>query len=803
MKKSIGSGRGSVYNIILKALQTGDKYGYEICKEVEEKTNGAYILKQPSLYSGLKRLEAQNEVESYWRDSLLGGRRHYYTLTEKGRNRIENSNFNWQDARDEIVGGLFEKSELEKTIQSVESDIDQIKSTSLFDENIRQSASEVISSTENLAKEYENSSKVEKEAKYEEKPVEKEQTSQSFEEQEETEKDDEIDNFDSSANDLFSIFGTVADTENEEVEEEKETDEESEISSYNGEDDVEETEPIEEEHKNGDLEQPEQENNEQIDLFSFVEQPETENNIDEILTQDNEIQKSEENENIELVENKDEQKVEQIEDVNDQNNWQDIEDNLKTTKVENYENVEHDDEILSHDEQTENEVLLEKNSQDVIEEYKKSNFNFNSYIDNSLTEEETTSFFAENQVDNYSNPQDENSLFETNFELSEAEQNVEPKSEVIENEFVENHSATEKAENQDTILENVIEYENENKPFESEEKVEETKQAAVDYKDIFGDLISSGNSDAVLDDELVYNASQQADKENQNDFEKVENNDFESKEYYENKNQHAEVQQIKELPRNEESIKDINRTLMFDTNSQKKASSADFEKYDQTPFKETNSFESYSNNPFEKYDTYQNIDENVKNTETNSANYSQKTDKMSFDKKYANANNKFEVPDYEVRYFRKNNVQNNVSKFLSINKLNLVQSFILSLLICLITTVLLVVVATKVEISGFQMFMYILSYLIAFGILIFNFLKYASNKNKKIQKLPRHESMYSTFVAIVLVILSLAINLFMGMNFDNIVAYFGSLLLPIFYALIILINYPLKKFLSKSASFYN
>ena len=42
MKKSIGSGRGSVYNIILKALQTGDKYGYEICKEVENKSKGSY-----------------------------------------------------------------------------------------------------------------------------------------------------------------------------------------------------------------------------------------------------------------------------------------------------------------------------------------------------------------------------------------------------------------------------------------------------------------------------------------------------------------------------------------------------------------------------------------------------------------------------------------------------------------------------------------------------------------------------------------------------------------------------------------
>src|SRR5574344_994469 len=110
MKKSIGSGRGSVYNILLKALQSGDKYGYEICKEVEEKTNGDYILKQASLYSGLKRLEAQNMITSYWKDSALGGRRHYYSLTDAGKQKIDASNFSWEDSRDDIVETLFEKS---------------------------------------------------------------------------------------------------------------------------------------------------------------------------------------------------------------------------------------------------------------------------------------------------------------------------------------------------------------------------------------------------------------------------------------------------------------------------------------------------------------------------------------------------------------------------------------------------------------------------------------------------------------------------------------------------------------------
>lgn len=76
--------RGAVNNIILESLYSGEKYGYEIIKEVEEKTNGKIKLKQPSLYSSLKRFESKNYIKSYWTDSEIGGKRHYYSLTDEG-----------------------------------------------------------------------------------------------------------------------------------------------------------------------------------------------------------------------------------------------------------------------------------------------------------------------------------------------------------------------------------------------------------------------------------------------------------------------------------------------------------------------------------------------------------------------------------------------------------------------------------------------------------------------------------------------------------------------------------------------
>ncbi len=87
--------RGSISPIIITALSSGDKYGYEICKEIEHLSNGKLILKQPSLYSSLRRMEEQNLVHSYWKDSELGGNRHYYVLTDEGKKIFETNKDKW------------------------------------------------------------------------------------------------------------------------------------------------------------------------------------------------------------------------------------------------------------------------------------------------------------------------------------------------------------------------------------------------------------------------------------------------------------------------------------------------------------------------------------------------------------------------------------------------------------------------------------------------------------------------------------------------------------------------------------
>ena len=91
--------RGHTDTMILKLLLSGDKYGYEITKLIQSNSGGEYELKEATMYSSLKRLESDGCITSYWGDETQGGRRKYYSITEKGKELyVENKN-NWEHAK--------------------------------------------------------------------------------------------------------------------------------------------------------------------------------------------------------------------------------------------------------------------------------------------------------------------------------------------------------------------------------------------------------------------------------------------------------------------------------------------------------------------------------------------------------------------------------------------------------------------------------------------------------------------------------------------------------------------------------
>ena len=131
--------RGNIDTIILTTMLDGDKYGLDIIKEVEIRSNGTYELKQPTLYSCLKRLENQELISSYWLDSDIGGRRHYYKLTEKGKESLLQKQEEWAKSKF-IIDNLLSNHDYDEYRLVKKEDYDKIIEGKQFDYKPEQSS---------------------------------------------------------------------------------------------------------------------------------------------------------------------------------------------------------------------------------------------------------------------------------------------------------------------------------------------------------------------------------------------------------------------------------------------------------------------------------------------------------------------------------------------------------------------------------------------------------------------------------------------------------------------------------------
>lgn len=90
---------GHIDMVLLKVISLEDGYGYSISKTITQMTDRLCEIKEATLYSGLRRLEAERLIASYWGDESQGGRRKYYTLTQTGQDSLMESEQKWQKTK--------------------------------------------------------------------------------------------------------------------------------------------------------------------------------------------------------------------------------------------------------------------------------------------------------------------------------------------------------------------------------------------------------------------------------------------------------------------------------------------------------------------------------------------------------------------------------------------------------------------------------------------------------------------------------------------------------------------------------
>lgn len=92
IRKELSKGSSSL--LVLSVLGTGDMYGYQIIKEIEQRSEFVFSFKEGTLYPILHAFEQEGLVKSYWQD---GGARQTAKILSHHRQRAEMLNKSTED----------------------------------------------------------------------------------------------------------------------------------------------------------------------------------------------------------------------------------------------------------------------------------------------------------------------------------------------------------------------------------------------------------------------------------------------------------------------------------------------------------------------------------------------------------------------------------------------------------------------------------------------------------------------------------------------------------------------------------
>jgi PadR family transcriptional regulator PadR len=94
--------RGHLDSMILRLIIEKDRYGYEISKEISERTGQQFQIKEATLYAVFQRLEKKELIESYFGSESKGGKRKYYRITTLGKAFFKESVEEWKEIKEII-----------------------------------------------------------------------------------------------------------------------------------------------------------------------------------------------------------------------------------------------------------------------------------------------------------------------------------------------------------------------------------------------------------------------------------------------------------------------------------------------------------------------------------------------------------------------------------------------------------------------------------------------------------------------------------------------------------------------------
>ena len=87
---------GSTNLMLLSLLSESDKYGYEIIRELERRSDRTFQLQEGTLYPVLHKLKNNGYVKSYMGTGSNGRKRKYYRITNSGVQQLAEEKKRWK-----------------------------------------------------------------------------------------------------------------------------------------------------------------------------------------------------------------------------------------------------------------------------------------------------------------------------------------------------------------------------------------------------------------------------------------------------------------------------------------------------------------------------------------------------------------------------------------------------------------------------------------------------------------------------------------------------------------------------------
>ena len=87
---------GSTAMLVLRLLESGDMYGYQMIETLEKQSDNIFTLKAGTLYPLLHGLEKEGTVKSYEVITESARSRKYYSITNSGRKMLQDKKNEWQ-----------------------------------------------------------------------------------------------------------------------------------------------------------------------------------------------------------------------------------------------------------------------------------------------------------------------------------------------------------------------------------------------------------------------------------------------------------------------------------------------------------------------------------------------------------------------------------------------------------------------------------------------------------------------------------------------------------------------------------